>query len=180
VGLGDYSLRALSLETVTMVSTAAVFPQLLLFAASSSKKSSSGSSAFIFVLLIAFVGIYFLWLRPQRNRLRQQQAQNRDAAVGDEVVTTSGIVGRVLSIEGDRVTIETGHGHTMTLMRSAIARRIDPDVPDPSLPDYDNTADDTDDDAAEGGTAPDGTTDQQWWPEGDREHRNEGGEGGPS
>ncbi|HEV2360831.1 MAG TPA: preprotein translocase subunit YajC [Acidimicrobiales bacterium] len=159
-----------------MVSTAAIFPHLVLFAATS-KKSSSGSSAFIFVLLIAFIGIYFLWLRPQRNRLRQQQSQNRDAAVGDEVVTTSGIVGRVLSIDGDRVTIETGHGHTMTLMRSAIARRIDPNVEEPPLPDYDNEADD---DAAEGGTESDGTTDQQWWPDGDKGHPGEGGEGGPS
>ena len=94
------------------------------FLAATASKSNS-SSIFVYVLLIGFVGIYFLWLRPQRNKLRQQQQQNRVVELGDEIVTTSGIVGVVQTIEGDKVIISTGHGATMTILRAAIARRVE-------------------------------------------------------
>ncbi len=132
--------------------------------AASSSKSGSGS-LLLPILLIGFIAIYFLWLRPQRNRLRQQQAATREFEVGDEVVTTAGIVGRVLSIEGDRLVLETGRGDTMTILRSAIARRVDP-VPDEDFP------------ATDGGSDQAGGEDKDWWP--GREADGPGSSGGPS
>lgn len=145
-------------------------------------KKSSGGVGYLPILLVAFMAIYFLWLRPQRNRLRQAQQQTRDISPGDEVVTNSGIVGHVLSIEGDRVVIETGHGHTMTVLRSAIARRVDApgtdfpagdDEPPAGTPDTGRGLDDP-----PTGLENPTDTDKQWWP-GASDGPAEGG-GGPS
>ncbi|MGH8988966.1 MAG: preprotein translocase subunit YajC [Acidimicrobiales bacterium] len=112
-----------------------------LFAASSSKSSGSGSSTFIiFLVLIAVVG-YFLLIRPQKQKQRRQRAQQSAVAVGDEVLTVGGIVGRVLAVDADRVTILTG-GETvgfpaagneptrLVLVRNAISRKLEPPSPD--------------------------------------------------
>jgi preprotein translocase YajC subunit len=145
------------MQTSSFIYHAALF-------ATTAKKSSSGS--FIpYALILVFFGVYFLYLRPKRNLLRQQQMQHRTFDVGDEVVTTSGIVGTVLSLDGDRLTLETGHGHTLTVLRSAVARRVDPPIPD--------LGDDPD-------GAPDGEHGENWWPEGGKDDEAPGSNGGPS
>lgn len=144
-----------------------------LFAATSSK-SSSGSPIFLILLLLIF-GVYFLWLRPQRNRLRQQQAMRQSADVGDEVITTGGIIGRIVNFEGDRAEIEVAPGQTLTFHRSAIGRRVDPVVPESADDDVDLADHDHDGLDHEGHDHGDGsaTTDEadegenpgrRWWP----------------
>lgn len=96
----------------------------LVLGATSTKSSSS--SLPILILLLVFLAVYMLWIRPQRMKLRQNQAQQRQAEVGDEVVTTGGIVGRIRSMSDDRVTLEIAPGTTIEIIRAAIGRRIDP------------------------------------------------------
>ncbi|HVB06546.1 MAG TPA: preprotein translocase subunit YajC [Acidimicrobiales bacterium] len=129
----------------------------------STAKKSSGGSYLLPILLLGFLAVYFLYLRPQRNRLRQQQSQTRTFEVGDEVVTTSGIVGVVLSLHGDRVVIESGHGHTMTVLRSAIARRVDPPAPEGEYSEDQSDA------------GPDAAPNEPWWPKGEEENPEGGG-----
>jgi preprotein translocase subunit YajC len=106
-----------------------------------SKPSSSGSTTFIiFLVLIAFVG-YFLLIRPQKQKQRRQREQQQAVGVGDEVLTVGGIVGKVIAVDPDRVTILSG-GDTvgfpamgneptrLVLVRNAIARKIEPPIPD--------------------------------------------------
>ncbi len=106
-------------------------------------KSSGGSTTFIvFLVLIALVG-YFLLIRPQRQKQRRQREQQSAIGVGDEVLTVGGIVGKVTAMDADRVTILTG-GDTvgfaaagseptrLVLVRNAIARKIEPPLPDAS------------------------------------------------
>lgn len=116
-----------------------------LLAASSGSSSSSGSGGttfIIFLVLIALVG-YFLLIRPQKQKARRQREQQQQIGVGDEILTVGGIVGRVIAVDSDRVTILSG-GDTvgfpavgneptrLVLVRNAISRRMDPPiVPDP-------------------------------------------------
>ena len=110
----------------------------LLVAASSSKSSSSGSSVtfVIFLVIIGVVGYFFL-LRPQQQKARRQRATQSEIGVGDEILTVGGIVGTVLDIDSERVTIITGLGEEGTdgqptrlvLVRNAVARKIEPTVP---------------------------------------------------
>ncbi len=113
----------------------------LLTASSSKTPSSSGSTTFIiFLVLIAVVG-YFLLIRPQKMKQRRQRQQQQEIGVGDEILTVGGIVGKVVALDADRVTILTG-GETVgfaavgseptriVLVRNAIARKVEPALPD--------------------------------------------------
>lgn len=59
-----------------------------------------------FVLIIAV--FYFMLIRPQRKRDKQVQEMRSKVEVGDEIVTSGGIIGRVVSIKDDTIVIETG------------------------------------------------------------------------
>ena len=129
----------------------------LLVAASSSSSSSGGSSStlIIFLVLIAVVG-YFLLIRPQRQRQRRQREQQSGVAVGDEILTVGGIVGRVVAVDADRVTVVSG-GDTVgfaaagseptrpVFVRNALSRKVEPtvapDVSQDEAPDDDMAAD---------------------------------------
>jgi len=101
--------------------------------------TKSSSSSFTFILFLVVIGLagYFLLLRPQKQKARRQRAVQSDIGVGDEVLTVGGIVGTVLDIDSERVTIVTGidptesaasagHPTRMVLVRNAIARKIEP------------------------------------------------------
>jgi preprotein translocase subunit YajC len=103
-------------------------------AATSTKKSSSSSALpLLIIVVIAALG-YFLFLRPQQQKNRAARQQSQSFEVGDEVQTIGGIVGRVVEMENDRVTIVTGGDDgngsptRLVLLRAAIARKVEPKV----------------------------------------------------
>jgi preprotein translocase subunit YajC len=85
-------------------------------------------SILIFLPLLLIL-MYLLLIRPQQQRVRKQQAVLSSIDVGDEVVTVSGIVGRVEALEDDRVYIEVAPGVTIEMLRQALGRKIEPPVP---------------------------------------------------
>lgn len=98
-----------------------------LFAAAA-KKSSGGSSVFlIFIIIIA--GVYLLFIAPQRRKQRAKMNEQRTFEVGDEVVTSGGIYGRVASSEGERVALDIADGVVIDIARTAVARRVEPTAP---------------------------------------------------
>ena len=58
-------------------------------------------------LVLIFVVMYFLLIRPQRKKDKEQQQMRNNLEVGDEVVTIGGIIGIVVSLKEDNVVIET-------------------------------------------------------------------------
>jgi preprotein translocase subunit YajC len=76
-----------------------------------------------YVLVIAI--FYFLIIRPQSKRRKEEKEFTESLKVGDKVITTSGIHGRVHQINADKATvlIETGAGK-MTFERSAISQEM--------------------------------------------------------
>ena len=52
--------------------------------------------------------MYFILIRPQRKRDKEMQKMRNSLQVGDEVTTSGGIIGRVVSLREDTVVIETG------------------------------------------------------------------------
>lgn len=63
-------------------------------------------SLLMFVPIILIM--YFMMIRPQKKREKEIQKMRNSLEVGDEVVTSGGIIGRVVSIREDMVVIETG------------------------------------------------------------------------
>lgn len=59
-------------------------------------------------LLLIIIAMYFILIRPQRKREKESQKMRNNLQVGDEVTTSGGIVGRVVSLREDTVVVETG------------------------------------------------------------------------
>ena len=77
-----------------------------------------------FVPLIAMLAIfYFLLIRPQQKRAKQHKAMLE--ALGDQVLTTGGLVGRVVDIDGDILSIDLG-STTVSLGRAYVVSVMDP------------------------------------------------------
>jgi preprotein translocase subunit YajC len=92
--------------------------------AATSTKPSNGSPVLLILVVVA-AGFYFLIYRPQQKRQRDARALGNAFEVGDEVVTAGGIVGRVLDITDDRVTLETSVGASFVVLRPYILRKIE-------------------------------------------------------
>ncbi len=59
-------------------------------------------------IILMFVVLYFLMIRPQMKRTKEHRAMLEALKKGDEVVTAGGIVGRVTKVTDGYVTIEVG------------------------------------------------------------------------
>ncbi|HSB86616.1 MAG TPA: preprotein translocase subunit YajC [Ilumatobacteraceae bacterium] len=90
-------------------------------------ESNSGSSAFGFLLPLILIGaaMYFLMIRPQRRKMRQQSELQSSIEVGDEVMTTSGIYGFVTSLEGEIAWLEIDDDVQIRIARAALTRKVD-------------------------------------------------------
>ena len=67
------------------------------------------SSSMMWVYLIAMIAImYFIMIRPQRKKQKEEQTMRDNIQIGDEIVTIGGIVGLVVRRGDDNVVIETG------------------------------------------------------------------------
>ena len=96
--------------------------------AATAKKSSSSSFTLIFFVLLFGVGYFFL-IRPQRQRRQKQMQVGKQISVGDKVILSSGIIGRVEGFVGDRARVEIAPGMVIEVVRQAVSQRID-DVTD--------------------------------------------------
>lgn len=118
------------------------------------KKSSSSATFLIFIGII--IVLYLVVLRPQSQKRKRAVQQGQTVDVGDEVMLSSGIIGRVTELEGDRASIEIAPDIEIEVVRRAIAQRLtqaEPTEtstivpPDPGLEgedDYAHASDDSD------------------------------------
>lgn len=72
-------------------------------------------------LVAMFVIFYFLLIRPQQKRAKDQKMMLEALKRGDEVVTSSGMLGRVSNIADDIVTVEVAPEIKIRFQKSAIA-----------------------------------------------------------
>ncbi len=71
--------------------------------------TQSGSSSSMIIMLVGMFAImYFLMIRPQKKRQKEEQAMRDSVEVGDEITTIGGICGKVVTTKEDSLIIETG------------------------------------------------------------------------
>jgi preprotein translocase subunit YajC len=77
-----------------------------------------------FMTLLPMVGIfvvfYFLLIRPQQKRTKEQKVMMEALQKGDEVVTAGGIVGKVMKLDDNYVTLQVSSGNEIGFQRNAI------------------------------------------------------------
>jgi preprotein translocase subunit YajC len=75
-------------------------------------------------LLLLGAMMWLLLIRPQQQRVRRQQALLQALDVGDEVITAGGMIGRITSIDDERVSIDLGPGVNVQFLRGAVSQRL--------------------------------------------------------
>lgn len=71
-------------------------------------------------LILMFVVMYFLMIRPQQKKAKEQRAMMDALAKGDEVVTAGGILGKVSKVNDTFVTIEVATGTDIVVQKHSI------------------------------------------------------------
>lgn len=105
---------------------------MLQILAQSSTPQSGGSVIGLLLPVLMIAGLYFIMIRPQRNRQRQQQAMLASLRVGDEVMISGGIFGTLTEIDedGGTVRVEIAPGTTVRLVRQGVIQRLSGTGPD--------------------------------------------------
>lgn len=88
-------------------------------------KKTNGSFTIIFLIVIFAVG-YMIWIRPNQKRRQRQMRAGSQIAVGDQVMLTSGIIGRVVGFVGDHARIEIAPGTVIEVVRRAVVQTVEP------------------------------------------------------
>lgn len=77
-----------------------------------------------FLSLLPMVGIfivfYFLLIRPQQKRAKEQKVMMEALQKGDEVVTAGGMVGKVVKLDDNYVTLQVGGSTEIAFQRNAV------------------------------------------------------------
>ncbi len=85
-----------------------MFEILALEAATEGAAGKGSMLTMLLPMLLLFVGMYFLMIRPQKKQQKKDQEMRDSTQVGDEVTTIGGIMGRVVTVKEDALIIETG------------------------------------------------------------------------
>jgi len=103
---------------------------------------SSGGNPYLFPIIIValFALLYFVMIRPQRNRQRATQQTQNQVVPGQRARTTPGMYATVVSVEGDDVVLEVAPGVNVRYMRRAIMNVV-PDAPGDFGADQDESVD---------------------------------------
>ena len=73
-------------------------------------------------LVLMFVVLYFVMIRPQMKRQKEHRAMIEALAKGDEVATAGGILGRVSRVNDATIGLEIANGVEVQLQRSAVVQ----------------------------------------------------------
>jgi preprotein translocase subunit YajC len=77
----------------------------------------------ILFLVAIFALFYFVMIRPQRKRQKEQQTMMQGLQKGDRVITAGGIYGTIDSLSDDTVIIKVEGGTTLRVARGSVAVR---------------------------------------------------------
>ena len=87
--------------------------------------SIGGGESSLFSLLplvLMFVVLYFIMIRPQMKRQKEHKSMVEQLAKGDEVVTGGGILGRVSKLGDTYLSIEVANGVELQVQRSSVVQ----------------------------------------------------------
>ena len=92
-------------------------------------------SAGLFIIVIAFLFLYFVLVRPQKRKQLEQQRMLNEVSVGDEIVTAGGIYGEITAVDEDDVRVRIAPDLEVRVARRAIAGVTTPQADDDEEPD---------------------------------------------
>ena len=102
-------------------------PITLADSAATTTAANSPQSMILMIVWLAviFGAMYFIMIRPQRKKQKEEKKMRDNLQVGDEIVTIGGIYGRVISLKEDTIVIESASDHSkLTIARWALQTNL--------------------------------------------------------
>ncbi|MGV3770988.1 MAG: preprotein translocase subunit YajC [Sphingobium phenoxybenzoativorans] len=97
------------------------------FAQTAGASASSGAFiAQVAPLVLIFAVFYFLLIRPQQKRMKDQKAKIDAVKKGDQVITRGGLVGKVVGVDQFYVDVELAAGMKVKAAKSTLTDVLDP------------------------------------------------------
>lgn len=76
--------------------------------------------SFFIMMIGMFILMYFMIIRPQRKRQKEHETLMGALAKGDEVVLTSGMLGKITKLDGEYVVINTGGNIELKFQKQSV------------------------------------------------------------
>jgi preprotein translocase subunit YajC len=93
------------------------------FAQAAPGGAPAGSGLYNIVLPVIFIGVfYFIMIRPQMRRAKEQREMLGKLQKGDEVITSGGIAGRIDELGDHFVTVEVSDGVRIKFQKAAVSQ----------------------------------------------------------
>ena len=77
-------------------------------AGTGTETAAGGGASSIIMIVVLIVVFYFFLIRPENKKKKKLEEMRSGLEVGDKITTIGGIVGKIVSINGDLITFETG------------------------------------------------------------------------
>lgn len=126
-------------------------------------QEAAGGSNFMFIIMIVgFIALmYFVMIRPQKKKQREQQDMQNTVAPGARVMTIGGLYGTVVDADDETVTLEASDETFLVFARQAVAKVVTPAETEADVTEEEATLSDDDLDKLRGAEADaDGTAEE--------------------
>ncbi|MFB9659857.1 preprotein translocase subunit YajC [Glycomyces mayteni] len=91
------------------------------------QESAGGSNIMFLIMIVGFIALmYFVMIRPQRKRQREQQDMQSNVQPGARVMTIGGLYGTVVDSDDETITIEASDDTFLVFARQAVAKVVSP------------------------------------------------------
>lgn len=70
--------------------------------------AGGGGMSMIIMLVIMFAIFYFLIIRPENKKKKKNEEMRNSLALGEEIITIGGMIGKIVQVTEDTITFETG------------------------------------------------------------------------
>ena len=98
---------------------------MLSFLLEATTESAGSQWMSIIMLVLVVVAFYFLLIRPQKKQEKAANAMRDALQVGDEITTIGGVIGKIVSIKEETITIETSKDKTKIRFLKSAVRSVD-------------------------------------------------------
>jgi len=97
------------------------------------QSAGQGSAFSMFIpMLVVFAIFYFMIIRPQKKRDRDHQTFVSSLQKGDEVVTQSGLLGKITGVADKVITLEVAQNVKIKVLKGTVLQKVDQNLSAPS------------------------------------------------
>ena len=97
-----------------------LIPEAWAAGSGAAQQAPGGQWTFLLLMVVLFVGFYFLLIRPQQKRQKQHREMISQVGAGDEIVTNGGMLGKVTEVGEQYIGVEIAKDVVVRLQKNAI------------------------------------------------------------